>query len=470
MVMEASDLGAGLQELAGQLGDQGLIKDAGRCARAGTDWRSAYQGPVLALARPETRDQAAAVVRWAGQHDVALVPQGGNSSLSGGSVPQAEGPPALILSCVRLRRIRHFDPKARLLVADTGLILEEVQRAVAPLEVPIDLGGRGSACLGGLLACHAGGLNVVRYGNLRAQVRGLEAVMPNGDIWHGLQQVRKDNTGYDLKSLLVGSEGTLGFLTAVAIQLHAAPAERLTCLLGLEAPAAALDIFWDLEALFPAQIYAAELMPAEGVRRGLAHNAQTANPFGAQLPPYVLLLEFGLREALLSQEQHLIFERLHKAPATPLLVAQNQRQRQTFWGLREGLVLAQSAYGPSLKHDVCVPLATVPRLLLEGCDLVRRFHPSVTPVPFGHLGDGSFHFNVTYEAGTPKAALQALTRSLHDLVHALGGSISAEHGLGQIRRDEARRLRDPVATQTMAAIKAALDPKGLFNPGKVLES
>lgn len=468
MVTQESDLIPALNELGLILGEQGLVRDREACSRAGTDWRGVYQGPVLAIARPESAEQASAIVRWADQHRVALVPQSGNSSLSGGSVPHADGPPALVLSSTRLHKIRHLDPRARLLVAEAGLVLEEVQHAVAPLEVPVDLGGRGSACLGGLLACHAGGLNVVRYGNLRAQVRGLEAVLPNGDVWHGLRQVKKDNTGYDLKSLLIGSEGTLGFITAVALQLHAPPAERLTCFLGLSTPDAALDVFWALEALFPSQIYAAEFMPAEGIRRALAHNDAISDPFGGQVPPFALLLEFGLREQLIEEERALIFDQLSKTPAEPLLIAQSEAQRQAFWAVREGLVLAQRAYGPSLKHDVCVPLAAVPDLLSQGCDLVRQLSPTSQPVPFGHLGDGSFHFNVTYAADTSAQELMSLSQSLHDLVDDLGGSISAEHGLGQARRDEANRLRDPAGTAAMRAIKAALDPKGLFNPRKVL--
>ena len=460
-----------LDSLGNLLGPKGLIRDPDLCRTAGQDWRGNFAGPVLAIARPETPAEAAQVVRWARETKTAIVPQGGNSSLSGGSVPNADLRPALVLSCSRLTQVREFDPQQRLLTAETGLVLEDLQNQVAPLLMPIDLGGRGSAQMGGLLACHAGGLNVVRYGSLRSQVRGLEVVLPNGEIWHGLNQVKKDNTGFDLKSLFIGSEGTLGFITAFTLQLYAPPAQKLTCLLGCESPAQALDLFLAFEPLFSGQIYAAELMPRIGLERALAQFPNQRNPFGSALPPFALLLEFGLRESLVEAEEALVYETLERFPLDAAIIAQNQSQRADIWGLREGIVLAQKAYGPSLKHDVCVPLSQVSALLSQGMEVCAKHMPGCIPVPFGHLGDGSFHFNVSYPAPYgPEAEVQAkaLTRALHDLVHSLGGSISAEHGVGQARRDEVARLRDPIATQTMQSLKQALDPAGLFNPGKVL--
>ena len=481
------------------LGPKGLTQDTEICHRAGQDWRGVYQGPVLAIAWPSTPQQAAAVVQWAGATQTPLVPQGGNSSLSGGAVPLCEGPPAVVLSSARLRQVRALDRDQRVLVAETGLILQEIQERVAPLEVPVDLGGRGTAQLGGLLACHAGGLNVVRYGSLRAHVRGLEVVLPNGDIWHGLSQVKKDNSGFDLKSLFIGSEGTLGFITAVCLQLHPPSAHRLTSLIGLTSPQQALEVFWALEAAFSGHIRAAELMPQVGMARALAHKADLTNPFAvgplgagssgagssgarsfsADLPPYALLLEIDLRAQLQEAETDLALGILTQAGGE-VLIAQNEAQARAFWDLRECLVLAQGGYGPSLKHDVCVPLPQVPKLLEIGSALAQEHLPGCAPVPFGHLGDGSFHFNISCPPGWTAAELQTktqaqaqaahMTQSLHDLVHELGGSISAEHGLGQARRDEAHRLRDPAATKAMQAIKQALDPAGIFNPGKVLNT
>ena len=460
-----------LDQLRAQIGARALVTDADLCRAAGQDWRGLYAGPVLAMAQPDSAEQAAAIVRWANDTGTVLVPQGGNSSLAGGATPLGDGPPALVLSSRRLRALRALDRDARTVTVEAGVVLETLQAQVAPLEVPVDLGGRGTAQIGGLLACHAGGLNVIRYGSLRAQVRGLEAVLPTGTIWNGLSQVKKDNSGYDLKSLLVGSEGTLGFITATTLQLFAPAPSRLTALVGLPDPEAALDLLKRLEADFAGQIYACELMPALGMQRALARAQAPRNPFGARLPAYGVLIEVGLREKLTEAETALALEHL-SASSPDVLLAQSAAQAAEFWALREGLVHAQKAYGPSIKHDVCVPLAAVPTLLTQGVDLARATLPGCTPVPFGHLGDGSFHFNVSCPAGWTDTDLRAksgpLTRALHDLVQGLGGSISAEHGVGQARRAEVTRLRDPAATAAMRAIKAALDPKGIFNPGKVV--
>ncbi len=460
-----------LDHLTAQIGECALITDPDLCRAAGQDWRGLYAGPVLAMAQPECPEQAAVIVRWANDTGTVLVPQGGNSSLVGGATPLGNGPPALVLSSRRLRAIRTLDKTARTVTVEAGVVLETLQARVAPLEVPLDLGGRGTAQIGGLLACHAGGLNVIRYGSLRTQVHGLEAVLPTGAIWNGLSQVRKDNSGYDLKSLLIGSEGTLGFITAATLQLFTPPSSRLTALVGLPDPHAAVDLLKRLEQDFAGQIYACELMPALGMQRALEQAQATSNPFGPRLPAYSVLIEIGLRERLAKAETALALDHLSRASPETLL-AQSAIQATNFWALREGLVNAQKAYGPSIKHDICVPLAAVPTLLTQGVDLARATLPGCTPVPFGHLGDGSFHFNVSCPAGWNEADLRAksgpLTRALHDLVHGLGGSISAEHGVGQARRAEIIRLRDPAGLAAMRAIKAALDPNGLFNPGKVV--
>ena len=474
-------LGAGGAGEAGRAGDTaragGLIRDPRACEAAGTDWRGLYRGPVLAIARPACVREAAGVVAWAASQSppVALVAQGGNTSLAGGAVPTASGLPALILSSQRLNRIRHLDAPGRVLIAEAGVILETAKQAVAPLEMPVDLAARGSAQIGGLLASHAGGLNVVRYGNLRGHVLGVEAVLPDGQIWHGLKTVAKDNSGYDLKSLLIGAEGTLGFITAAAIRLAPPIAERSVFLVGLEMVEEAVETFQHLERQFYGQILAAELMPRAGVERGLRAGTITANPFPAPLQPlqpWLLLLEIAHRPGLIDAEIALAQTAL--ASKFHVIQGQSSAQNTALWQVREGMQRAQGHFGASIKHDVCVPLAHVPALLRDGTALARQIVPGCVPVPFGHLGDGSFHFNIsapeTMGESEFRSYTKALNRALHDLVDRLGGSMSAEHGLGQYRRAEAHRLRDPAASAAMAKIKGALDPLHIFNPGKFLET
>lgn len=460
-----------LIDLETRVGSDAIVTDSDLCRTAGEDWRGVFSGPVLAVAQPKNITQVQEIIRWASETGTSLVPQSGNSSLAGGATPTSNAGAALILSARRLKKIRNFDAKQRLITVESGVILENLQQAVAPLEVPIDLGGRGSAQVGGLLACHAGGLNVVRYGSLRNHVRGMEVVWPNGKVWNGLKQVKKDNTGYDLKSLLIGSEGTLGFITAATLQLFPPANRRLTALIGITQPQEALELFWNLETDFPNQIYAAEMMTNVGMSRALEQNQQLRNPFEGRLPPFALLVEVGLREKIFEAETELFLDRLalHNAE---VLVSQSDLQSENFWGLREGLVEAQRSYGPSVKHDVCVPMQALPALISQGMKICHETMPGCTPAPFGHLGDGSFHFNVSCPKGwTMEDMLRksgTLTQRIHDLVNQLGGSISAEHGVGQARRAEVNRFRDPSATSIMRSIKKALDPKGLFNPGKLL--
>ena len=462
---------ADLNTLAHRLGPQGLVRDPADCLAAGTDWRGLYKGPVLAIARPDSPQTVAETVRWAAAQTppVALVPQGGKTSLAGGAVP-SENAPALILSSQRLNRIRTVDRAGQVLIAEAGVILETAKQAVAPLEVPLDLAARGSAQIGGLLASHAGGLNVVRYGSLRAHVLGLEAVLPNGEIWHGLKTVTKDNSGYDLKSLLIGSEGTLGFITAAALRLSPPIPERLTLLMGFQNPRQALDLFQRFQAQFYGQILAAEFMPREGVLRALHADPGLTNPFGKALHPWLLLLEMAHRPGLVNAEIALAYGLL--SGLEPVIQAQSSTQAARLWRIREGMQSAQSLYGASIKHDVSVPLNAVPDLLEQGMALAKSTVLGCCPLPFGHLGDGSFHFNISAPDGMLEDEFRvytpALNRVIHDLVHELGGSISAEHGLGQYRRAEAHRFRDPAASAAMAKIKAALDPLNIFNPGKYL--
>ena len=461
-----------LCQLRSILGPVGLVLDPKALDAAGTDWRGLFSGPVLAIARPATVAEVAQTVRWAAaqQPPVALVPQGGNTSLAGGAVPQSSGPPALILSSTRLNRVRSLDKTDGTITLEAGVVLQAAKDTANPRVVPVDLAARGSAQIGGLLASHAGGLNVVRYGNLRSNVLGLEAVLPDGRIYAGLTAVTKDNSGYDLKSLLIGSEGTLGFITAATLRLAPPIAERSVFLIGVQSPNAALALYRTMNDAFYGQILAAELLPREGVERGLRAGHIRTNPFPDPLQPWLFLLEITHRHTLLDAEIDLAFSLLQGYEHT--LLAQSAAQAARLWQVREGMQSAQGVFGASIKHDVAVPIAAVPELIARGMARAQEVVPGCAPLPFGHLGDGSLHFNISAPDGMTepnfRAYTHALNQAIHDIVHDLGGSISAEHGVGQYRCAEAARLRNPTATQVMAQIKQTLDPLNIFNPGKVI--
>lgn len=439
--------------------------DADLIAPSLVDWRGRFTGasPLLLLPRDTTAVQA--IVRAAAAHRVALVPQGGNTGLVGGGIPPGDGS-AVLISTRRMNRIHRIDAAGQLLVGGAGVVLADVHAAAAAegLAFPLSLGAKGSATIGGLAATNAGGVQVLRHGTMRALVAGLEAVLPDGSILNQLHGLVKDNSGLDLKQLLIGAEGTLGIITTLALKLVPAPAHRAIGWAGVDRPSQALALLARLRRLSGGQVESFELMPAEGV--ALVERHLGLRPPLAQPHRWQCLVELAGPMPL----DDLLAEGL--AAADDAVIAQTEAQGQALWRLREELPLAERRDGPAVHHDIAVPVADMPDFAERATRLVEMRFPGARVLAFGHLGDGNLHFNVrapaTGEAQAWVAAQRAgITAMVHELVAAAGGSISAEHGIGVLKRDDLARLGDPARLAAMRAIKAAIDPVGIMNPGKI---
>ena len=438
-----------------------------------TDWRGRWTGKSAAILQPETTEQVAALVALAAEHDVALVPQGGNSSMVGGATPPPDGS-ALILSLRRMNRIRSLEPGHA--VAEAGVILETLHNAAADTgqRFPLTLGARGSATIGGLTSTNAGGTQVLRFGTMRGQIEGVEAVLPDGRVHDGLAGLKKDNRGPSLDQLLIGAEGTLGIVTAVRLRLVPAIHQRAVAWLGLASPDDALAVLRALESGTD-RVEGFEILPRESLEAALAHIPGTRKPLAAEHSWHALVEATAASaaeeasEALLERLLAPLIERGLVADAT---IAASEAQADAFWRIRDSLSDAEKkAFGPATQHDISVPVDEMPRFLREASAAVEAAFPGTRASGFGHLGDGNIHFHVRAMArGGPdwiEAEGAAVTRLVDDLVTAAGGSISAEHGIGQMKRDEFARLC-PDRVAAIRAVKAGLDPKGLMNPGKLV--
>jgi FAD/FMN-containing dehydrogenase len=441
-----------------------------------TDWRRKWTGVALAVAQPDSTADVAEVIRWCHTHRVPVVPQGGNTGLSGGAVPDDTGR-AVVLSLNRLSRVREVDAVNNTLTVEAGCTLLQVQQEAekAGRLFPLSLAAEGSCSIGGNLATNAGGIQVLRYGNARELCLGLEVVTPTGEVWNGLRGLRKDNTGYDLRDLYIGSEGTLGVITAAVLKLHTRPTAQTVALAAVDSPRSAVALLALAQARLGPALTAFELLSQTCMGLVLAHVPGTRSPLSSQSPWYVViemstadesagnaafeaLLEAGLEQGLLSD----------------VALSASLAQFDALWALREDISESQAAFGPAIKHDISLPVSRIADFMAATDDAVATHFPGVQQVVFGHLGDGNLHYNVS-PAGAlsaDKAAFLALEPSLNRLVHdavvAHCGSISAEHGLGVLRRDESARYKCPVELSLMRAIKHALDPHGLMNPGKLL--
>jgi D-lactate dehydrogenase (cytochrome) len=434
--------------------------------------RGLYHGSALAVVRPGSTAEVAAVVTACAQAGIAIVPQGGNTGLCGGGVPQGR---SVVISTERLTRIRALDPVNFTLTAEAGCVLATLQAAAEEQDClfPLSLGAEGSCRIGGNISTNAGGVNVLRYGNTRELVLGLEVVLPDGRVWNGLRSLRKDNTGYDLKHLFIGAEGTLGIVTACVLKLFPRPREVATAMVALPEPKAALDILAAARAASGDAVTACELIPRIGIDLCLAHVTGARDPFAARAP-WVLLLELsssrpgGLREAL----EGVLERAIEDGHALDAVLAESGEQRKSFWRIREGIPEAQKKEGGSIKHDVAVATSRVPEMLERCTAAVESALPGVRVVAFGHLGDGNIHFNLTQPAGADKQAFldqwARMNKLVHDIVSDMGGSVSAEHGIGQLKIAEMARYKSEVELDLMQRVKAALDPHGIMNPGKVL--
>ena len=470
------------QEIIGRfealLGPKGVITDPNDVAPWLTDWRGRFHGSAAAILQPINTEQVAAVVVLAGELGVPLVPQGGNTSMVGGATPPADGS-ALILSLRRMNRIRSLSPENNLALCEAGVILSTLHDAAesAGRRFPLSLGAKGSATIGGLISTNAGGTQVLRHGTMRALVEGLEAVLPDGGIFHGLDALKKDNRGYDIKQLLIGAEGTLGIITAASLRLVPAIAARAVGWVGVRSPADALALLRLVEARLADSVEAFEIIADDGLGHVLSHIPGTRCPIETRTPWHVLI---EVDHADLSEPSP--SERLEQALAPALedglavdaAIAVNDAQAEALWRIRESLSESERAQGPALQFDISVPIARMPAFMIDVAAAAERRFPGTTASSFGHLGDGNVHFHVRAPKGTidgpawVAAEGQAINSFVHDAVVAAGGSISAEHGIGQMKRAELGRLASPAHLHALRAIKAAFDPQGLMNPGKLI--
>jgi FAD/FMN-containing dehydrogenase len=463
-----------LDRLRERLGPSGFTTDVHDLEPWLTDWRRRLTGTAAALVSPADAEEAAFVVRAAAEEGVAIVPQGGNSSMVGGATPVLPGGGALLVSTRRMRRIRSVSAEDNAVVAEAGVVLADLHDAVeaAGRRFPLSLAAKGSATVGGLISTNAGGTQVLRFGPMRSLVLGLEAVLPDGSHFAGLAPLRKDNRGYDLKQLLIGGEGTLGLVTAATLRLVPAFAARAVAWVGLATAADALTLLRRLEDRLGEAVESFELVPAEGLALVLAHIPDTRAPLSTPCAWNVLVEAVGdedIRERLIAA----LADAIEVGPVVDAAIAESESQAEALWKLRESLSEAEAKDGMAAKHDISVPVAAMPAFMAEATAAVMARFPGTRPIAFGHLGDGNVHFNVRAPAGSDdrawfKAEASAVSTFVHGLVTEAGGSLSAEHGIGRFKRADFLRLVDPARLAAMIAIKHALDPKGIMNPGALL--
>ena len=439
------------------------------------DWRKRYRGRALAVVRPASAAEVAAVVQACAAHGASLVPQGGNTGLVGGGVPDASGT-QIVLSLVRMNRIRAIDAANLTMTVEAGCVLQAVQAAAAErgLLFPLSLAAEGSCTIGGNLATNAGGTQVLRYGNARELCLGLEVVTAAGELWTSLAGLRKDNTGYDLRNLFVGSEGTLGIITAATLKLYPQPAAMTTALAAVPTLSAAVELLQLAQARLGAGLTAFEVMNEVSLALVRTHFPQLAQPLPQA--PWTVLLEQSDGESEAHAQalfEALLETALERGVISDAAVATSGQQSRSMWHLRESIPLAQSEEGLNIKHDIALPVSSVPAFVAQTDAALAAAFPGVRLVDFGHLGDGNLHYNVQCPLGTSAAEFlrdcePAVNAMVYDAVTAFGGSISAEHGIGALKRDELA-LREPaVALKLMRAVKQALDPHDRLNPGRVL--
>jgi len=456
------------------VGERGLV-DPGEQAKYVDDWRGYYHGRAAAIVKPASTEEVARVVQLLSAERVAMVPQGGNTSLCGASVPDDSGR-QVVINLSRMNRVRAVDTDNNTMTVEAGCVLAALQEEADRHGrlFPLSLGAEGSCEIGGNLSTNAGGTGVLRYGNTRELVLGLEVVLPDGQVWNGLRGLRKDNTGYDLKHLFVGAEGTLGIITAAVLKLFPKPRSQATAFVAIESPAQAVALLGKMREACGELITGYELLGRVCVELIRKHMPATRDPFPAPHPWYVLVELSDSTEGTAARTllEEALGHAIEAGCARDAVVCTSEAQRAALWQMREDITEAQKLDGPSVKHDVAVPVSRVPELIERaGVELARKF-PGIRIVAFGHVGDGNIHYNCSkaerQQAEEFFAQAPAVNRVVYDVVDALGGSISAEHGLGQLKRDEIRRYKSALELDLMRAIKRTLDPHGLMNPGKVL--
>lgn len=478
--MSAHDVEGARAALSAALGPQGLLWAPEDLARYQVDHRRLYRGAAPLVARPAGAGEVANVLATAARHGLRVVPQGGNTSYCGGATPGESGD-EIVLSLERLNRIRAVDAAGGTLVAEAGCTLAQVQAAAQAVgrRFPLSLGSEGTCQIGGNLSTNAGGTSVLRYGMMRELVLGLEVVLPDGRVLDQLRVLRKDNTGYDLKQLFIGAEGTLGVITAAALKVYPQPADYATALVALADIGAAVALLGRVRDAFGDLVEGFEYLPGAAVRLALEHVGGASSPF-APGTPALALVELAVPPALAGLAER--FDTFLQAEAeagriSDAAVARSLAQRDAFWFLREHVPEAQTRAGASIKHDVSLPVAALAEFVRRGEALLTELAPGARVIGYGHVGDGNLHYNLSpppeVRRGSPEEAAflalkERVTRAIHELVAGLGGSFSAEHGIGRLKVGELERYEDPVALALMRTLKDALDPAGLLNPGKVL--
>ncbi|GAB4062663.1 FAD-binding oxidoreductase [Uliginosibacterium sediminicola] len=464
-----------IEQLRAIVGDAHVLTaDADRAAYE-LDWRGRYKGRALCVVRPGSTEEVAAVVRACVAAKRPMVPQGGNTGLVGGGVPHADGDEVLI-SLARLNRVRAIDAANNTITVEAGCTLAAVQAAAAAEErlFPLSLASEGSCQIGGNLSTNAGGVQVLRYGNTRELSLGLEVVLPSGEIWQGLRGLRKDNTGYDLKHLFIGAEGTLGIITAAVLKLFPLPRSRVVAWAALASAEQAISLLAAVRSGCGERLTAFEIISRQALAMVLQHIPGTTDPLQDVAPWYVLieLSDPAVEADLQGVLETVLGAELEAGRLLDVVLSASEAQALALWALRENISEAQRIEGVSIKHDVAVPVSSIPDFLQQAGAALQAQFPDVRCVAFGHVGDGNLHYNLSKPVAGDNAAFiaqtEAVNRIVHDIVAALGGSISAEHGLGQLKREEITRYKSALELGLMRSIKEAFDPAGLMNPGKLL--
>lgn len=456
-----------LAALKAAAGNGGWTDDPSDIAPWLTEWRNRWKGNTPLMLTPRSTEDVAKLVTICAQHRVAIVPQGGDTGLVGGQIPFGE----VLLSTRKLRAVRDVTPLDDAMTVEAGVTLLEAQQAAeaAGRRFPLSLAAEGTATIGGVISTNAGGTQVVRYGMMRDLVLGIEAVMPNGEIFHGLKRLRKDNTGYDLKQLLIGAEGTLGVVTAATLKLFPIMRSRATAMVGLETAHAAIELLARAKEETGGGVEAFELMKRIGMEFALKHIPDTREPLESTPPWYVLIeLVSGEPGAADAALERLLGDAFEAGLIIDAAIAQNDAQRAAFWKVREEQSAAQKPEGGGWKHDVSVPVSRIADFLDEASSAVERFEPGARISAFGHVGDGNMHYDILCPPGVDHAAFIGRwmkgSEVIHDVVARYDGSISAEHGLGRLKTEEARRYKSPLEVATMQAVRAAIDPLRIMNP------
>ena len=466
-----------IERLAGIVGPAGLITDPAGLVPYNTDWRGRYRGDAVVVVKPASTTEVAAVVRACHENRVAIVPQGGNTSLCGAAIPR-RGQGEIILNLSRMDRILATDWDNDTLTCEAGTVLATVQHAARQGGhlFPLSIASEGTAEIGGIISTNAGGTAVLRYGNMRNLVLGLEVVLPDGRVWNGLRGLRKDNSGYDLKQWFIGAEGTLGIITAAVLRLFALPQARATAWVAINAPRNAVALLGHLKVRGGDRVTGFELVSRSALQMVLDHIPGSSDPLQHPSPWYVLA---EMDDTDPDSEPHILLEAcLDEALRTDMItdaaLAQSEAQADALWALREQISEAQRLEGISIKHDISVPVSRIPDLIEEATVRLEAAYPGIRLLCFGHVGDGNLHYNLSKPDRLDNAAFieqtSAVNRIVHDTVNRLGGSISAEHGIGQLKVDELVCYKDPVELDLMKGIKGTLDPLGLMNPGKIFRS